>query len=212
VVGGFAGFVVAMVLQYAVRKYVPWVYWLAVLMVAVFGTMAADVLHVEFGVPYVASAAGFAIVLAIVFAIWHRSEGTLSIHSITTRRRELFYWLAVLSTFALGTAAGDLTAISLGLGFWASVLLFGGLIALPAIGWWRCGLNPIVAFWCAYVITRPLGASFADGFAKNAHGGLGLGDGLVAAVALVVFIGLVAGVTAGRIDVQSPVRLAAESD
>ena len=116
---GFAGFAVALTLQFAMRRYLAWTYWFAVVMVGVFGTMGADVLHVGFHVPYFASATLFAIVLAAVFVLWHRSEGTLSIHSITTRRRELFYWAAVVATFALGTAAGDLTAYTLHLGYFS---------------------------------------------------------------------------------------------
>jgi uncharacterized membrane-anchored protein len=193
VLGGFAGFVVAVALQYAVRRYVPWIYWLAVLMVAVFGTMAADVLHVEFGVPYVASTIGFAIVLAIVFSLWHASEGTLSIHSITTTRRETFYWLAVLATFAMGTATGDLTAYTANLGFLSSGLLFAGAFLVPALAWRFLGLQPILAFWAAYVLTRPLGASFADWMGKARRaGGLGWGDGSVAGVLLVLIAVLVA--------------------
>jgi uncharacterized membrane-anchored protein len=127
-----------------------------------------------------------------VFALWYRVESTLSIHSIDTRRRECFYWAAVLGTFALGTAAGDLTAYQLGLGFWTSALLFGAIIAIPAVAWSRRVMNPILAFWFAYIITRPLGASFADGFSKPTKGGLNLGDGTVSAIALIVFIALVA--------------------
>jgi uncharacterized membrane-anchored protein len=141
--------------------------------------------------------------VAAIFIAWYRSEGTLSIHSITTRRRELFYWAAVLATFALGTAAGDLTALTLNLGFFPSVLLFAAVISVPAIGWWRFRLNPILAFWLAYIVTRPLGASFADGFSKPNNGGLGIGDGPVSAVALVAFAGLVAYVAVTKFDVQS---------
>jgi uncharacterized membrane-anchored protein len=114
----------------------------------------------------------------------------------------------VLATFALGTAAGDLTAISLDLGFFDSVVLFAGIIAIPAIGWWHFNMNPIVAFWFAYIVTRPLGASFADGFSKNTNGGLALGDGTVSGLALIVFIALVAYVTITRCDVQSELHLA----
>ena len=127
-----------------------------------------------------------------MFYRWYRSEGTLSIHSITTRRREQFYWCAVLATFALGTAAGDLTAISLNLGFFASIVLFGVAIAVPALLWWRGKLNPIVAFWSAYVVTRPLGASIVDWLGKpHAQTGLGLGDGTVSGLALILFVALV---------------------
>ena len=131
---GFVAFVIAMALQLRARRYVAAVYWLAVVMVAVFGTMCADVLHVRFRVPYVVSATGFAIILATVFFTWWKVEGTLSIHSIYTLRRELFYWAAVLSTFAMGTAVGDLTAYTLHLGFLTSGLMFAGIIALPALG------------------------------------------------------------------------------
>ena len=138
-----------------------------------------------------------------IFLVWHRSEGTLSIHSITTRRRETFYWLAVLATFALGTAAGDLTAVSLRLGYFWSAVLFLGAIGVPALAWWRFGLNPILAFWSAYVLTRPLGASVADWFGKSgAHGGLGLGDGTVTVAATVAIAALVAYVAVSRRDVQ----------
>jgi uncharacterized membrane-anchored protein len=189
---GFLGFVVAMWLQFRTRRYVPVVYWFAVMMVAVFGTMAADALHVVLGVSYVVSTAFYAVALAIVFVLWRHTEGTLSIHSIVTRRRELWYWLTVLLTFALGTAAGDLTAIFLHLGFLASGVLFAVVIAVPAIGW-RLGLNPVAAFWFAYVVTRPLGASFADWLGKphSFAGGLGFGDGTVSAIGLVLIVALV---------------------
>jgi uncharacterized membrane-anchored protein len=191
VIGGIA-FVVALFLQLSSDRYVPWRYWLAVAMVGVFGTMCADVLHVGLGVPYIASTVFYAIVLALVFRTWHRVEGTLSIHSITTERRELFYWAAVLATFALGTAAGDLTAVTFGLGFFASGLLFAAIIAIPALGYFRFGMNAILAFWFAYVVTRPLGASFADWLAvSSARGGLALGTGLVSFVLAAMIAGLV---------------------
>jgi len=142
---GFAGIVLAaaLVLQFRARRYVPWIYWLAVVMVAVFGTMAADVLHIKFGVPYAVSTALFAVVLTVVFVAWHASEKTLSIHSIDTPRREAFYWATVMATFALGTAAGDLTATTLGLGYLTSGVLFAVLIAVPAVGyrWLRLQRN-----------------------------------------------------------------------
>ncbi len=197
VTGGFFAFVAAMAIQLRMPAYVPWAYWLAVLMVAVFGTMAADVLHVEFRVPYAVSTIAFAVVLTVVFTAWYRSEGTLSIHSIDTRRRELFYWAAVLATFALGTAAGDLAAYTARLGFLSAGVLFAVLFAIPGIGYRFLNLNAIVAFWFAYVMTRPLGASFADWMGKSrAAGGLGLGDGPVAAVlglliaALVIYVSI----------------------
>jgi uncharacterized membrane-anchored protein len=190
---GFAAFVVAMVLQFRARSYVPWIYWLAVLMVAVFGTMAADVLHVEFAVPYVVSSLAFAVALAVVFGAWYRSEGTLSIHSIYTRRRETFYWATVLATFAMGTALGDLAAYTAHLGFLTSGLLFTAAFALPGLAYRFLNLNAVVAFWAAYVMTRPLGASFADWMGK-AHrvGGLNWGDAPVSFVLLALIAGFVA--------------------
>lgn len=177
---GFVGFVVALALQFGVRRYVAWIYWLAVTMVAVFGTMAADVLHIQFGIPYLASTALFAVTLVIVFIVWFRTERTLSIHSINSRRRESFYWAAVMATFALGTAAGDMTAVTLNLGYFSSGLLFIGLILIPALLRWLLGLSEVITFWWAYVLTRPLGASFADWFGKSKNvGGRGLGDGTV---------------------------------
>ncbi|HEY2284366.1 MAG TPA: hypothetical protein VGH88_01340 [Streptosporangiaceae bacterium] len=208
-VAGFAGFAVALWLQFRVRRYVAVVYWLAVAMVAVFGTMAADGLHVGLGIPYIVTTVFYAAVLAAVFILWHRSEGTLSIHSITTRRRETYYWLAVLATFALGTATGDLTAMTLHLGFLASGILFTGLILVPAVAWWRFRLNPIAAFWWAYVLTRPLGASFADWLSKSHQlSGLNLGDGQVAAVSAVIIALLVAYVAIARNDIQPVVPVA----
>jgi uncharacterized membrane-anchored protein len=182
----------ALCLQFVARRYVAWRYWLSVSMVAVFGTMAADGLHVQLGVPYAVSTALFGVILGIVFVLWHKSEGTLSIHSLSTPRREVFYWLTVLATFALGTAAGDLSASTLGLGYLSSGFLFMGLIALPAIGYWLLGLNEILAFWLAYILTRPLGASFADWMSKShVVGGLGWGDGHVAiSLALIIIMGV----------------------
>ncbi len=200
VLGGIA-FVIALYIQFAKDRYVPWAYWLAVAMVGVFGTMCADVLHVGLGVPYIASTVFYAIVLAVVFWTWQRSEGTLSIHSIRTPRREVFYWAAVLATFALGTAAGDLTAVTFGLGFFASGLLFAAIIAVPAIGYRRFGMNSILAFWFAYVVTRPLGASFADWLAVSPErGGLGLGTGPVSFVLAAMIAGFVAYLTVSRKD------------
>jgi uncharacterized membrane-anchored protein len=165
-------------------------------MVAVFGTMAADVLHVAMGVPYIASTVLFAVSLIVIFTTWWRVEGTLSIHSITTTRRETFYWLTVLATFAMGTAIGDLAAYTANLGFLSAGVLFGVAFLLPAIGWRFFGLNAVVAFWAAYVLTRPLGASFADwtGKARSARG-LGWGDGPVAFVLLILIAVLVGHLT-----------------
>ena len=190
---GAVAFVVAMALQLRARRYVPWTYWLAVSMVSVFGTMAADVVHIALGVPYAVSTVVFAVVLAAVFVVWYRTEGTLSIHSIRTRRRELFYWLTVLTTFALGTAAGDLTASTMHLGYFASGVLFAVVIAVPAVAHRRLGLNAITAFWFAYIVTRPLGASFADWLGvPPSRRGLDLGTGpvtLTLALVIAVLVG-----------------------
>ncbi len=192
VVFGAIAFAIALYIQFGKDRYVPWAYWLAVAMVGVFGTMAADVLHVGLGVPYIASTIFYAAALAVVFWTWQRMEGTLSIHSIYTPRRELFYWAAVLATFALGTAAGDLTAVTFGLGYFASGLMFAAIIAIPALGYFRFGMNPILAFWFAYVVTRPLGASFADWLSvSSARGGLALGTGPVSLVLAAAIAGLV---------------------
>ncbi|MCU1374731.1 MAG: hypothetical protein JWO68_2017, partial [Actinomycetia bacterium] len=163
---GAAGLAVALVLQLRAPSYVPWTYWLAVAMVAVFGTMAADVLHVQFGVPYLVSTLCFAVAIAVCFTAWHRVERTLSVHSIRTPRREAFYWITVMATFALGTAVGDMTAKSMHLGYLASGLLFTAAIAVPALAYRFLGLDPVVAFWSAYILTRPVGASFADWLGK----------------------------------------------
>jgi uncharacterized membrane-anchored protein len=204
---GIFGLAFALWLQLRSREYVAPLYWGAVMMVAVFGTMAADGIHDGADIPYSVTTPVFAAIVGLTFAAWYRAEGTLSIHSIDTRRRELFYWTAVLGTFALGTAAGDLTAYSLKLGFWASAALFGLVFAIPAIGWGARRLNPILAFWFAYVVTRPLGASFADGFSKPGSGGLNLGDGLVGGIGLLAFVVLVAYVTvSGRDRQPAPVR------
>lgn len=203
VVLGFIAFVAALGLQLSVRRYVAWSYWLAVVGVGVFGTMAADVLHVGFGVPYVASSVLYALVLGAVFVSWQRTEGTLSIHSVDTSRRELFYWAAVVATFAMGTAVGDLTAITVNLGYLGSALLFALIITIPALGYFRLGLNPILCFWLAYVVTRPLGASVADWLGKPvASGGLGIGDGAVALALTAVIAALVAYLALTRRDVQ----------
>jgi len=190
---GFVGFLVALAIQLRQRRHVPWAYWLAVAGVGVFGTMAADVLHVGFGVPYPVSSLLSAAALTMVFVGWGQVEHTLSIHDVNTTRRELFYWAAVVATFAMGTAVGDLTAVTLKLGYFSSIWLFAGLILLPAIGYWRLNLNPVLAFWSAYVLTRPLGASVADWLGKpTSVGGLGWGDGPVAGALGLAIIVLVA--------------------
>ncbi|MGB8347661.1 MAG: hypothetical protein WCD86_22450 [Ktedonobacteraceae bacterium] len=192
---GGMGLLVSLILQLAVRRSVAGIYWLAVVMVAVFGTMAADVMHVVLGIAYLVSTACFAVALAIIFVVWYASENTLSIHSITTPRRELFYWATVMATFALGTAAGDMTAATLRLGYFSSAVLFAILFAIPALAYRLFGFNEIAAFWLAYVMTRPLGASVADWLGKPYLGGLGLGDAPVALVLTIVIIGCVGSLT-----------------
>jgi uncharacterized membrane-anchored protein len=200
---GFAGFVAAMIIQFRMRQYVAWAYWLAVVMVGVFGTMVADVLHVGFGVPYELSASLFAVLLTVNFFVWRRTEGTLSIHSIDTPRREVFYWLTVIATFALGTALGDLTAVDFHLGYFLSAVVFAVAIAIPAIGFATRILNPVVAFWIAYVLTRPLGASLADWLGKPQQvGGLGMGSGVVSLLLTTVIAVLVAYLSLAQTRVQ----------
>lgn len=200
---GTVAFVAALVLQFRVRKYMAWVYWFAVAMVAVFGTLCADGMHIVLHVPYTISTTFFGVVLAVVFVAWYAMEGTLSIHSIYTPRREAFYWLTVMATFALGTALGDLTATTLGLGFLASGIMFTVFIAIPALAYWKLRMNAIFAFWFAYVLTRPLGASYADWLGVgHSHGGVGLGRGLVALILSVVIVGFVAYLAVTRKDVE----------
>jgi uncharacterized membrane-anchored protein len=196
---GMLGFALTLWLQFRTRRYNPFTYWAAVMMVAIFGTMAADVIHRELGLSFAASTLFCSLAVAAIFWSWHRTEGTLSVHSITTRRREGFYWLAVSFTFALGTAAGDLTASQLHFGFLGSIALFAIVMAIPAMGHWRFRLNSVVAFWWAYIVTRPLGASIADWWSKPAtHGGLGYGTGAVAAILAVMSVIVLTYVAVGR--------------
>jgi uncharacterized membrane-anchored protein len=172
-------------------------------MVGIFGTMAADVLHVGLGVPYTASTVLYAVVLLAVFALWQRTEQTLSIHSIDTPRREAFYWVTVAATFAMGTALGDFTAYTLHLGYFPSAVLFAAIIVIPAVGYRWLRWNAVLCFWFAYVITRTLGASIADGLAKpKVDSGLGLGNGPVMLALGVLIAVLVAYLAITRIDVQ----------
>ncbi len=207
---GFIAFCAALAVQLRADGYVAWRYWSAVAAVGIFGTMAADVVHVGLGVPYAVSAVGFAAVLAVVFVCWHRSEGTLSIHSVTTTRRELFYWAAVVATFALGTAVGDLTAVTLGLGYLASSLVFAVLICIPAAAYGLFSVNAVAAFWTAYVLTRPLGASLADWVGKpTSSGGLGVGAGAVSVVLAAALVACVSYLQLSRIDQPPADRLLA---
>ena len=202
---------IALLLQFLARGYVAWRYWLAVAMVAVFGTMAADVMHKVIVIPYLVSTIFFAVILCIVFITWYASERTLSIHTVYAGRREMFYWATVMATFALGTAAGDLTASTLGLGYFPSIVLFAILFAMPAVGYWKFGLNAIFAFWFAYVVTRPLGASVADWLGKPYLGGLGWGDEKVAPVLTIMIAAFVAYLTVTRKDLPDEQRVEASA-
>ena len=180
---------IPLVVQLRAKRYLPWAYWTAVSAVAVTGTMAADGLHIELKLPYAATTTLYACILAAILIAWYASERTLSIHSIVNTRRELFYWATVMATFALGTAVGDLTATTLHLGYFSSGVLFAAVIAVPALLHRFARLNAVFAFWFAYVITRPLGASFADwADMPRDVGGRGFGDGPVALVGLVVVL------------------------
>jgi uncharacterized membrane-anchored protein len=200
---GFCGFTISLAVQFSMRRYVAWTYWFAVVMVGIFGTMAADVLHVGLGVPYLVSTTLYAIALAAVFATWHASEHTLSVHSIDTPLREGFYWSAVVATFALGTAIGDLAAITLNLGYFGSLLVFAAVMLVPVVGYRRFHWNPILTFWFAYVVTRPVGASLADWLGKpSSANGLGWGSGRVSIVLALTIAGVVTYLAVTRQDVQ----------
>jgi uncharacterized membrane-anchored protein len=166
--------------------------------------MGADVVHIGLGIPYAVSSVFFALCLSVIFVVWYSIEKTLSIHSIYTPRRELFYWAAVMATFALGTAAGDMTASTMGLGYFTSGVMFAIVFALPALGYRFIRLNPILAFWIAYVLTRPFGASFADWAGKSPSlSGLGLGTGPVSVALTIVIVILVGYLTVTRKDAAS---------
>jgi uncharacterized membrane-anchored protein len=186
----------ALVLQFSVRRYMTWVYWLAVVAVSVTGTQAADGLHVVVGLPYWQTTLLYACCLAVIFIAWYLTERTLSIHSITTWRREAFYWATVMATFALGTALGDLTATTFKIGYFKSIILFAVVIAIPLVGHWKLGMNSVLAFWFAYTITRPLGASVADWLGvPHGLGGLNWGRGptaLVLTVPILIAVGYMA--------------------
>jgi uncharacterized membrane-anchored protein len=198
-------FVIALVLQFGTRRYRAFAYWFLAYAIAIAGTGLADFLHLDVHIPYAGTTILWAVILAAVFWTWQRSEGTLSIHSITTQRREAFYWATVFATFALGTALGDFTATSLGMGYLTSGIAFFALILVPALAWWGFGLNSIAAFWMAYVLTRPLGASFADYFSKpHSISGIGFGDGPTALVFALAVVALVSYLAIARPDIQRP--------
>ena len=182
----------ALALQFAQKRYVPWSYWLSVVLISIVGTLVTDNLVDNFGVSLLTATIGFSIALIVTFALWFRSEQTLSIHSIHTTRREAYYWLAILFTFALGTAAGDLVAEHFGLGYLATGVLFGMIIASLAFGYYVLGLDAILGFWLVYILTRPLGASFGDLLSQPAdYGGMGLGTIVTSALFLAAIIAIV---------------------
>ena len=194
--------VVALVFQFRLRLYVPAVYWVAVVLISVVGTLITDNLVENFGVSLVTTTIVFGIALAATFAAWYASERTLSIHTIVTTKREAFYWLTVLFTFALGTAAGDLTAERLAVGYWKSALLFGACIGVVFFLHRRFGLNAILAFWVAYILTRPLGASIGDFLSQpKADGGLGLGTTVTSAIFLLAILAVVVYLSLTKVDV-----------
>ena len=197
--------VAAVIPQFKADRYVAPVYWFAIAMISVVGTMLSDGSRIALGITFLESTLSFVLALGVVFSLWYRREGTLSIHSIHTRPREIFYWSAVVATFALGTSAGDWTAMSLDLGYLGSGLMFIGIILVQLLAYKVFGLNPVLAFWLAYVTTRPLGASFADWMAvERDRGGLGRGTGPVTLVLSVVILALVGWLTwTGRDLVES---------
>ena len=197
--------VIGLVWQFSTRRYRAAAYWFLAYAIAIFGTGVSDALHLFVGIPYAGTTALWAVVLALVFWLWYRSEHTLSIHSIVTTRREIYYWTVVFATFALGTALGDFTATALHLGYLASGIMFGVVILIPAVLWSGFRLNAVVAFWFAYVVTRPLGASFADYFSKpHSISGANYGDATVAAVATIIVAALVGYLSVTRRDIQRP--------
>jgi uncharacterized membrane-anchored protein len=197
-------FVVTLFLQFAARRYAAIPYWLLALSIATAGTGVADTMHLVFGMPYAATSLFWLIALAVVFNLWNRSEHTLDIHSITTNRREKYYWAVVFATFCLGTAVGDFLATTLGLGYLASALFFCGVILIPWAGWKFLNWNGIFSFWFAYVITRPVGASFADYLSKGHQvSGADFGDWQTALLLTSVVVILVAYTAVKRYDIQT---------
>jgi uncharacterized membrane-anchored protein len=191
--------------QFGRDRYVPTVYWLVVVLISIVGTLITDNLTDNFGVSLIVTTIVFSAALAVTFATWYAVERTLSIHSIVTSRREAFYWLAILFTFALGTAAGDLIAERFAIGYWQSALLFGSAIALVALAHYRFGLGAVTAFWAAYVLTRPLGASIGDYLSQPVgDGGLGIGTTATTTLFLLAIVSLVGYLTVTRRD-RTPV-------
>jgi uncharacterized membrane-anchored protein len=201
-------FVVGLVLQFGTTRYRALAYWFLAYAIAIFGTGVSDFLHLDVHIPYAGTTLLWAVVLIAIFLLWQHNEGTLSIHSITTRRREMYYWATVFATFALGTALGDFTATALNLGYLGSGILFGVLILIPPLAWRRLGLNEIAAFWMAYVLTRPLGASFADYISRPRNlSGIDFGDGPTTIVFALVVLALVAYLVIAQPDIQPPLEM-----
>ena len=198
-------FLIALFCQFRTRRYNAWAYWFFAYSIAIFGTGVADAMHLFLKIPYSGTTVLWAVVLAAIFWIWWRNEHTLSIHSIFTRRREIYYWCVVFATFAEGTASGDYTAIALHLGYLASGVMFFFIILIPAVAWSGFKLNSVVAFWFAYVVTRPLGASFADYFSKpHSLSGANYGDASVALLTTIIVAALVGYLAVTRHDIQRP--------
>jgi uncharacterized membrane-anchored protein len=184
--------IIALVWQFAQKRYMPAPYWLAVVLISIVGTLITDNLVDNFQVPLTVTTTIFTVLLALTFLVWWRTEGTLSIHTVYTGRREAFYWLAILFTFALGTAAGDLVAEQFSLGYLAAGILFGMIIASLAIGYFFLDLDPILGFWLVYILTRPLGASFGDLLSQpTRYGGLGFGTIATSAIFLALIVCIV---------------------
>ncbi|BCP54870.1 membrane protein [Kaistia sp. 32K] len=193
--------VVALVAQFAQKRYVPWAYWLAVVLISIVGTLVTDNLTDNFGVPLTISTVLFSGLLLATFGLWYASERTLSIHTVFTTRRELFYWLAILFTFALGTAAGDLVAEYFDLGYLTTGLIFGGVIGAIALAYYLFNIDGVLAFWLAYILTRPLGASFGDLLSQPLeYGGLGMGTILTSTIFLLCISAIVVFMTAKQDD------------
>ena len=193
-----------LVAQFRAARYLPAIYWVAVVLISIVGTLITDILSDSCNVPLEVTTAIFAAALATTFRIWYRTERTLSIHTIFTRRREGFYWLAILFTFALGTAAGDLLAERLSLGYGVSLLLFGGLIVLVCMTRFGFRIDPVVCFWAAYVLTRPLGASLGDLLSQPRDaGGLGFGTTATSGMFLASIVVLVAYLTFTKTDLDA---------
>ncbi len=181
----------ALVMQLRSRRYTPWLYWLTVVLVSVVGTQITDLMTDGLGISLYASTPAFALLLAVIFAAWWRTEHTLSIHDIQTRRRELFYWAAILCTFAMGTAAGDLATEALHLGFARGAIAFGSLIAITWLAW-RLGGNAVLTFWVGYILTRPFGAALGDWLTQaHSDGGLGMGALWTSALFLIAILLLI---------------------